>query len=324
MMPKAIRLHEHGGSDRLQWEEAPLEAPGPGEMLIRQTAVGVDYIDIYVRTGLYPRALPTGLGFEAAGVITALGPRVRGFKVGERVGYSLNVPGAYAEQRLLAIGDAIKLPRGISDEQAAAVLLKGLTAWSLVRQTFRVKRGHVVLLPAAAGGVGLILSQWARALGARVIGVVGSAQKAALARRHGCNQVLVGYQDLAERVRKLTLGKGVDVVYDGVGKDTFTASLDCLKARGLMVSFGNASGAVPPMAPLELMRRGSLFLTRPTSGDYLTTPEVRRAAAGELFAMINNRKIRVHIGQRFALKDAGRAHEALESRQTLGSTVLLP
>jgi NADPH:quinone reductase len=323
-MPKAIRLYEHGASDRLKWEEGPVGAPGPGEILIRQTAVGVDYIDVYVRTGLYPHALPTGLGFEAAGVVTALGPRVRGFRVGERVGYSLDEPGAYAEQRVLAVGDAIKLPRDISEEQAAAILLKGLTAWVLVRQTFKVKRGHVILLPAAAGGVGLIVSQWAHALGARVIGVVSSADKAPIAKRHGCKQVLVGYENLAARVRKLTQGKGVDVVYDGVGKDTFMACLDCLKARGLMVTFGNASGAVPPVAPLELMRRGSLFLTRPTSGDYLNPPGVRRKAARELFAMIRNRKIRVHIGQRFALKDAARAHEALQSRRTLGSTVLLP
>jgi len=244
--------------------------------------------------------------------------------VGERIGYSLNAPGAYAEQRLLGINEAIKLPRSISDEQAAAVLLKGLTAWCLVRQTFRVKRGHVVLLPAAAGGVGLIVSQWAHALGARVIGVVSRADKATIARRHGCKQVLVGYENLAERVRQHTQGKGVDVVYDGVGKDTFIAALDCLKPRGLMVTFGNASGAVPPIAPLELMRRGSLFLTRPTSGDYLVSPAIRRKAAQELFTMIKNRKIRVHIGQRFALKDAAQAHEALESRRTLGSTVLLP
>jgi NADPH2:quinone reductase len=323
-MPKAIRLYEHGGSERLKWEEGPVGTPGRGELLIRQTAVGVDYIDVYVRTGLYPRPLPTGLGFEAAGVITALGPRVRGFKVGERVGYSLNAPGAYAEERLLAADEAIKLPRDISDEQAAAVLLKGLTAWCLVRQTFPVKRGHVILLPAAAGGVGVILSQWAHALGARVIGVVSAADKAPVARRNGCKQVLVGYENLAERVRKLTQGKGVDVVYDGVGKDTFLAALDCLKPRGLMVTFGNASGAVPPLAPLELMRRGSLFLTRPTSGDYLTGPGVRRKAARELFALIRSRKIRVLIGQRFALKDAARAHEALESRKTHGSTVLLP
>jgi len=323
-MPKAIRLYEHGGSDRLKWEEGPVGTPGPGEMLVRQTAVGVDYIDVYVRTGLYPHALPTGIGFEAAGVITALGPRVRGFRVGERVGYSHNVPGAYAEQRLLAVGDAIKLPRHISDEQAAAVLLKGLTAWALVRQCFRVKRGHVILLPAAAGGVGLIVSQWANALGAQVIGVVSSADKGAIARRHGCRQIVVGYENLAARVRKLTKGKGVDVVYDGVGKDTFMAGLDSLKPRGLMVTFGNASGAVPPVAPLELMRRGSLFLTRPTSTDYLAGAGASRLAARELFSMIRQRKIRVMIGQRFALKDAARAHEALEARTTLGSTVLLP
>jgi NADPH:quinone reductase len=323
-MPKAIRLYETGGSDRLKWEEGPVGAPGPGEMLIRQTAVGVNYIDIYVRTGLYPRPLPTGLGYEGAGVITALGHKVRGFKLGERVGYYLSAPGAYAEQKLLAADEAIKLPRGISDEQAAAVLLKGMTAWFLVRRTFKVKRGSEVLLPAAAGGVGLILSQWARALGARVIGVVGSADKAAIAKRHGCNPVLVGYENLAERVRRVTHGKGVDVVYDGVGKDTFMASLDCLRPCGLMVSFGNASGAVPPIAPLELTRRGSLFLTRPTAGDYLVGPIARRKAARELFALIKNRKIRVQIGQRFALKDAARAHEALETRRTQGSTVLLP
>ena len=322
-MPKAIRLYEHGGSDRLKWEEGPVGAVGPGEVLIRQTAVGVDYIDVYVRTGLYPRALPTGLGFEAAGVVAAVGKRVRGFKLGERVGYSLNVPGAYAEQRVLAADDLIKLPRGISDEQAAAILLKGLTAWFLVRQTFKVRRGHAVLVTAAGGGVGLILSQWVRALGALPIGVVSSAAKAAIVRRHGCKQVLVGYENLAARVKELTKGKGVDVAYDGVGKDTFMPGLDCLKPRGLMVTFGNASGAVPPVAPLELMRRGSLFLTRPTSGDYLSTPGARRLAARELFAMVKSRKIRVLIGQRFALKDAARAHEALESRQTFGSTVLL-
>jgi len=322
-MPKAIRLYEHGGSDRLKWEEGPVNPPGRGEILVRQAAIGVDYIDVYVRTGLYPRSLPTGLGFEAAGIVSALGPKVRGFKVGERVGYSLNTPGAYAEERVLKADELIKLPRGISEEQAAAILLKGLTAWFLVRQTFKVRRGHTVLVTAAGGGVGLILIQWIRALGAQVIGVVSSAEKAAIVRRHGCRQVLVGYENLASRVKELTKGKGVDVVYDGVGKDTFLPGLDCLKPRGLMVTFGNASGAVPPVAPLELMRRGSLFLTRPTSGDYLSTPGARRQAARELFAMVKSRKIRVLIGQRFALKDAARAHEALEARQTFGSTVLL-
>ena len=323
-MSKAIRLYQHGGPDQLRWEEEQVAAPGPGEVLIRQTAVGVDYIDIYVRTGLYPRALPTGMGYEAAGVVAALGRKVRSFRVGDRVGYYLNSPGAYVEQRVLAADDLIKLPPGVSDEQAAAVLLKGLTAWFLVRETFKVKRGSVILLPAAAGGVGLILSQWARVLGAKVIGVVGSADKAALAKRHGCSQVLVGYGDLAQRVRKLTKGKGVDVVYDGVGRDTFLAALDCLKPRGLMVSFGNASGAVAPVAPLELTRRGSLFLTRPTAGDYLTDSAARRKGARELFSLIRRRKIRVVIGQRFPLREAARAHVELEARRTLGSTVLLP
>ena len=323
-MSKAIRLYQHGGPDQLRWEEEQVAAPGPGEVLIRQTAVGVDYIDIYVRTGLYPRALPTGMGYEAAGVVAALGRKVRSFRVGDRVGYYLNSPGAYVEQRVLAADDLIKLPPGVSDEQAAAVLLKGLTAWFLVRETFKVKRGSVILLPAAAGGVGLILSQWARVLGAKVIGVVGSADKAALAKRHGCSQVLVGYGDLAQRVRKLTKGKGVDVVYDGVGRDTFLAALDCLKPRGLMVSFGNASGAVAPVAPLELTRRGSLFLTRPTAGDYLTDSAARRKGARELFSLIRRRKIRVVIGQRFPLREAARAHAELEARRTLGSTVLLP
>ena len=323
-MPKAIRLYETGGTDRLKWEEGPVGEPGPGEILIRQTAVGVNYIDIYVRTGLYPCPLPTGLGYEGAGVVTALGPKVRGFRVGDRVGYSVSTPGTYAEQLRLPVDEAVKLPKGISDEQAAAVLLKGLTAWFLVRRTFKVQRGTVVLLPAAAGGVGLILSQWARALGARVIGVVSSAEKAAIAKRHGCSSVLVGYENLAERVRGLTKGKGVDVVYDGIGKDTFMASLDCLRPCGLMVSFGNASGAVAPIAPLELMRRGSLFLTRPTSYHYLVGPAPRRKAASELFSMVKKRKIRVLIGQRFALKDAARAHEALQGRGTHGSILLLP
>ncbi len=323
-MSRAIRLYEHGGAERLQWEEYPVVPPGLGEVLIRQTAVGLNYIDIYVRTGLYPSVLPTGLGNEAAGVVTAVGRKVRGFKVGDRVAYYLAAAGAYAEQRVLHVDELIKLPRDISDEQAAAIMLKGLTAWFLVRQTYRVKKGDVVLLPAAAGGVGLILSQWARALGARVIGVVGSADKVALAKKCGCNPVFVGYEGMAAKVRAYTKGKGVDVVYDGVGKDTFMAALDCLKPRHLMVSFGNASGAVPPVAPLELTRRGSLFLTRPTAGHYLADAKSRRQAARELFALIRRRKIRVLIGQRFPLREAARAHVELESRRTTGSTVLLP
>ncbi len=323
-MSRLIRLHEHGGPDRLRWEEEELSSPGPGQVLVRQTAVGVDYIDVYIRTGLYPRPLPTGMGYEAAGVTAAVGKRVRGFRVGDRVAYYLEAPGAYAEQRLLAADDLVKLPAHISDEQAAAVMLKGLTAWFLVRECFKVRRGHLVLVTAAAGGVGLILCQWARALGARVIGVVSSEDKAAIARRHGCSRVLVGYQDLASRVRQCTKGKGVDVVYDGVGQATFMAALDCLAPRGLMVSFGNASGAVAPVAPLELTRRGSLFLTRPVTGHYLPDAAARRKAARELFGLIRRRKIKVLIGQRYSLREAARAHAELEARRTVGSIVLLP
>jgi NADPH2:quinone reductase len=323
-MPKVIRLYECGGADQLRWEEVEVPAPGPGEVLVRQSAVGLNFIDVYVRTGLYPRPLPTGLGLEAAGVIAALGKRVRGFKVGDRVAYYLPTPGAYAEQRVLSAEALIRLPAGIKEEQAAAVMLKGLTAWFLLRQTYKVRRGDVILLTAAAGGVGLLLSQWARVLGARVIGVVGSADKAALARKHGCHHVLVGYAGMAEQVRKLNKGRGVEVVYDGVGKDTFMAALDCLKPRGLMVSFGNASGAPAPVAPLELARRGSLYLTRPTIGDYLADAKARRKGAQELFALIRRGRIRVVIGQRFALREAALAHAALESRRTTGSSVLVP
>jgi NADPH:quinone reductase len=323
-MPSSIRLYECGGPDRLRWEEASIAAPGPGEVLIRQTAVGVNYIDIYMRTGLYPHALPMGMGYEAAGVVTAVGRRVRDIRAGDHVAYYTDDAGAYAEQRLMASDDLVKLPPYISDEQAAAVMLKGLTAWCLVRECFKVRRGTVLLLTAAAGGVGLIVSQWARALGARVIGAVGSEGKATIARRHGCNKVLVGYEDLAKRVRACNRGKGVDVVYDGVGQATFMAGLDSLAPRGLMVTFGNASGAVAPFAPLELTRRGSLYVTRPTSGHYLPDVAARRKAARELFGLIRRRKIKVLIGQRYPLSEAARAHAELEARRTVGSIVLLP
>jgi len=322
-MSKAIRLYEHGGADRLRWEDHPVPAPGKGEVLVRHSAIGVNYYDIYVRSGLYPQALPTGLGNEAAGSVAAVGQGVRGFRVGDRVAYQ-GAAGAYAEERVIEADKLVKLPRDISVEQAAAVLLKGLTAWCLLRRAYPIKRGEVVLVTAAAGGVGLILSQWARALGATVIGVVGSEAKAALAKRSGCRHVIVGYDGMAAKVRSYTKGKGVDVVYDGVGKDTFMAGLDCLRPLHLMVSFGNASGAVPPVSPLELMRRGSLFLTRPTSTDYLRDPATRRRAARELFSQIRRGKIRVVIGQRFALRDAALAHAALEGRQTTGSILLLP
>ncbi len=323
-MSKAIRLYETGAADRLRWEDYPVPAPGPGEVLVRHSAIGLNYFDIYVRSGLYPHSLPTGLGNEAAGVVAALGKGVRTFRVGERVAYYGAAAGAYAEQRVLHSDQLVRLPRDITDEQAAAVMLKGLTAWALLRRTYRVRRGDVVLVTAAAGGVGLILCQWACALGAQVIGVVGSEAKMALAKKSGCRQVYAGYDGLAAKVRSYTKGKGVDVVYDGVGKDTFMAGLDSLKPCRLMVSFGNASGAVPPVAPLELMRRGSLFLTRPTLNDYLRDAATRRGAARELFALVRRRKIRVLIGQRFPLREAARAHGELEARRTTGSTILLP
>lgn len=323
-MAKAIRLHQHGGPEALRWEDVQVGPPGDTEALVRHTAIGVNFVDVYLRTGLYPRPLPCGMGSEASGVVEAVGRKVRGLKPGDRVVYSYPVPGAYAQQRVITAAALLRIPGAISDEQAAAVLLKGLTAWFLLRQTCKVKRGDVLLIPAAGGGVGMILSQWARALGARVIGVAGSDAKAALAKRHGCNQVLVGYENMADRVRKLNRGNGVDVVYDGVGKDTLFASLDSLRPRGLMVSFGNASGAAPPFSPLELARRGSLFFTRTAGGDYLATPEARRAGARELFALIKRRAIRVHVGQRYALAQAAQAQRDLEARRTVGSSILAP
>lgn len=324
-MPEVVRIYEHGGPEVLKHEPLELPAPGPREVLVRHTAIGVNFSDVYLRTGLYPRALPSGVGTEAAGIVEQVGRRVREFRPGQRVAYYWGgEPGAYASARLVPADMLLRLPTGVSEEQAAAAMLKGLTSWYLLRQTYRVRRGDVMLVPAAAGGTGLILCQWGRALGARVIGAVGDASKATLAKRHGCHQVLVGYQDLAARVRALTRGAGVHVVYDGVGRDTFQASLDSLRPRGMMASFGNASGAVPPIAPLELMRRGSLFLTRPTTGDYLATPQARHSAARELFALIRRRAVRLHIGQHYPLSQAAQAQRELESRRTQGATVLTP
>jgi NADPH2:quinone reductase len=323
-MAMAIRLSEHGGPEVLRWETVEVAAPAANEALLRQSAVGVNFADVYLRTGLYPHPLPSGIGSEAAGVVEAVGKRVRGIKPGDRVVYSYPAPGAYAERRVLPAERLLKIPAGVSDEQAAAVMLKGLTSWFLLRETHKVKRGEVLLIQAAAGGVGLILSQWARALGARVIGAVGSDDKAKLARRSGCHQVLIGYQELPARVRKLNRGQGVDVVYDGVGKDTLFASLDCLRPRGIMVGYGNASGAALPFSPLELAKRGSLFFTRAASGDYLGDAAARRAGARALFGLIRRRLIRVHVGQRYALAQAAQAQRDLETRRTVGSTVLIP
>ena len=324
-MPQAIRIHEYGGPEVMRWEEIESQGPGPGEALVRQTAVGLNFIDVYERTGLYPGALPMTLGREGAGVVEALGPKVRGVAVGDRIAYVSAQPGSYAQERVMPADRVVKIPDGVSDRLAAAALLKGLTAQFLLRRTHRVRKGDAVVIHAAAGGVGSIASQWARDLGATVIGVVGSDAKAAIAREHGCQHVLVlGRDDLPARVREITGGLGAHVVYDSVGKDTFFASLDCLRPLGMMVSYGNASGPVPPVAPLELARRGSLFLTRPTLFHYIARRAELERAARELFEVIGRGVVRVEIGQTCALQDAAQAHRDLEARRTIGSTVLIP
>ena len=323
-MAKAIRIHEYGAPKVMRWEEFDPGTPGAGEVLVRNTAVGVNFIDVYTRTGLYPGPLPGGLGSEAAGVVVAVGKKVRQLKPGDRVVYMSTPQGAYCEQKVCAAEALHKIPAGISDEQAAALMLKGLTAHYLLRRTFRVKKGDTILVHAAAGGVGLILCQWARHLGARVIGITSTDEKARLAKRNGCHQVILAKEDQAARVKQITRGNGVDVVYDSVGKDTFMASLDCLRPMGMMVSYGNASGPAPAISPLELMRRGSLFLTRPTGQHYFASREDREKGLRELFSLVKKGIIKVRIGQRFPLKDAARAHRELEARRTVGATVLLP
>jgi NADPH:quinone reductase len=324
-MPIAIRFHAHGGPEVLRTEELEPGKPGAHEVQVRHTAIGVNYIDVYDRTGLYPVSLPSGLGREAAGVITALGRGVRGLRVGERVAYVHSSPGAYSEVRNVPAERVVRVPRGVSEEQAAALMLKGLTAHFLIRRTYRVARGDTLLVHAAAGGVGLILCQWAHALGAKVIGVVGSDAKAEVARRHGCRHVLIsGRDELVASVKALTRDVGVAVVYDAVGKDTFMESLDCLRRLGMMVTFGNASGPAPAISPLELAKRGSLFLTRPTLFNYIATRKELESAARELFAAVRSKKVRVVIGQKYPLSRAADAHRDLEGRRTTGSTVLVP
>ena len=324
-MPTAIRFYEHGGPEVLKTEEFDPGKPDPHEVQVRQSAVGVNYIDVYDRTGLYPVSLPSGLGREAAGIVSALGRGVRGFRKGERVAYVHSSPGAYSQLRNVPAERLVKVPKGISDEQAAALMLKGLTAQFLIRRTYRVARGDTLLVHAAAGGVGLILCQWAKALGATVIGVVGSEAKAEIAKKHGCRHVLIsGRDELVAGVKALTRGVGVAAVYDAVGKDTFMDSLDCLKRLGILISYGNASGPPPAISPLELTKRGSLFLTRPSLFNYIATREELAAGARELFAAVKARKVRVVIGQRYPLARAAEAHRDLEGRRTTGSTVLLP
>ncbi len=324
-MSHAIRIHAFGGPEVMQWEPHDPGEPARGEALIRQTAVGLNFIDVYERTGLYPNPLPTGLGREGAGVIEAVGPGVRGLAVGDRVAYVSSQAGSYAQYRRMAADRLVTIPDGVSDRLAAAAMLKGLTAQFLLRRTHRVKKGDAVVVHAAAGGVGLIASQWARHLGATVIGVVGSDAKAEIARAHGCQHALVlGRGDLASQVREITGGKGADVVYDSVGKDTFFASLDSLRPLGLMVSYGNASGPAPAIQPLELSKRGSLFLTRPTLFHYIARRADLVRACRELFDVIGSGVVRIEIGQTYALQDVAQAHRDLEGRRTVGSTVLIP
>jgi NADPH2:quinone reductase len=321
----AIVFHEHGGAEVLKWERQQLPPPARGEVQLRHTAIGVNFIDIYDRSGLYARPLPEIPGREAAGVVIALGRGVRSLRVGQRVAYVQAASGAYCEQRNIPAARLVKLPAAISDEQGAALMLKGLTAEYLLRRTYRVQPKDYVLLHAAAGGVGSLLSQWARSLGARVMGIVGSEAKAAIASRQGCHRVFVaGRDDIVASVRSYTRGHMAHVVYDSVGKDTFIESLDSLRPRGMMVSFGNASGPAPAIAPLELARRGSLFLTRPSLFDYIAKHEELEAAARAMFALVRAGTLRVPIGQRYALKEAAQAHRDLEMRRTVGASVLIP
>jgi NADPH:quinone reductase len=319
---QAVRLAAFGGPDALQWQAVPLQPPGSGEALVRHTAVGLNYIDVYERTGLYPNPLPMGLGREAAGVVEAVGPNVADLAVGDRVAYVYGSPGAYALARVVPAERLVILPAAIADATAAASMLKGLTAQILLRRTYRVQRDETILVHAAAGGVGLLLVQWAKHLGAKVLAVVGSDAKAKLVGEHGADQVLLTDDDWVAAARKFTNGRGVSVVYDSVGQATFMRSLDCLRPLGMMVTFGNASGPVPPVAPLELGKRGSLFLTRPTLFHYVAARHDLLAAADDLFAVLAQGAVRVHIGQTYPLRDAAQAHRDLEARKTVGSTVL--
>ena len=324
-MSFAIRFHQTGGPEVLRWEEVPVGDPAADEVRLRHEAVGLNYIDTYQRSGLYPLPLPSGLGQEGAGVVEAVGKDVRDFRPGDRVAYAGGPVGAYSQQRCLPAARLLKLPESIDFRTGAAMMLQGLTTAYLLRRTYAVQPGDAVLIHAAAGGVGLIACQWARALGATVIGTVSTEAKAELARQHGCEHVILySHEDVAARVRDITGGEGVAVVYDGVGKDTFAASLDSLRMRGMMVSFGNASGAVPPFNPLLLTQKGSLFLTRPMLAHYTANRDELLALGQELFAVVESGKVRININQTFALADAADAHRALEARQTTGSTVLLP
>jgi NADPH2:quinone reductase len=318
-------MHQAGGPEVLQWEDVEVGAPGAGEVHIRHTAVGLNFIDIYHRSGLYPLPMPSGIGLEGAGVVEAVGSGVTDLKTGDRVAYASAPLGAYAEQRLMPADRLVKLPDGIDERTAAAMMLQGMTVQYLIRRTYKVKAGETVLFHAAAGGVGLIACQWLKHLGVTVIGTVGSDEKAELARAHGCAHTIVyTRENFVERVKEITDGAKVPVVYDSVGKDTWDGSLDCLQRMGMMVSFGNASGAVAPFSAGILSAKGSLYLTRPTLVDYTAKREDLVATAQDLFDVVRSGAVKIEINQTYPLRDAAQAHRDLVDRKTTGSTVLLP
>jgi NADPH2:quinone reductase len=319
-----MRVYEYGGADKLRWEEVQAGAPGEGQVLVRNTAVGLNFVDTYQRSGLYQIPLPFTPGSEGAGVVEAVGPKVKEFKAGDRIAYASPI-GAYAEVLLRPADRLVKIPAGIDERTAAAMMLKGMTAQYLLRRTYRVKKGDTIVVHAAAGGVGQILCQWAKALGATVIGTVGSDEKVELAKKAGCKHVIVTAREkVSQRVREITKGKGVPVVYDGVGKDTFMYSLDCLQPLGMLASFGNASGAMTQFNPGVLAQKGSLFLTRPTLQTYVAARADLVKSAAELFAMVKSRKVKISINQTYPLREAAQAQRDLEARKTTGSTVLIP
>src|SRR5215475_2946016 len=325
-MSKSILMHENGGPEKMQLEEVTVGSPGPGQVKVRQTAIGLNFIDVYTRSGLYQTPLPNAVGREAAGVIVEVGPKTKGFKKGDRVAYC-GVLGAYCEERVMGTEQLVHVPKGVSDEQAAAIMLKGMTTEYLVDRTAKpwLKKGDIVLFHAAAGGVGLLFGQWAKARGYKAIGTVSSPEKAAIAKKNGYKWVIdYTKEDIVARVKEITKGEGVPVVVDGVGKDTWAASLDCLQPRGLMVSFGNASGPVAPVGLGILNTKGSLYVTRPSLGAYTASRKALEASAKSLFKMVKNRKVRIAIDQRYPLAEAGQAHRDLESRKTTGQTVLIP
>jgi NADPH2:quinone reductase len=323
-MTHAVRIHSNGGPEVLRWEEVALPEPGRNEVIIRQTASGLNFIDVYFRTGLYKvPSFPATIGNEGAGVVEAVGVDVTEVAVGDRVAYCMSL-GSYAQRRVVPAQQLVKLPDTVTDEQAAAMMLKGCTVQYLIRQTYPIKAGETVLFHAAAGGCGLIACQWLKHLGARVIGTVSTAEKAELAKAHGCDHPIVYTEEnFVESVKTLTDGCGVPVVYDSIGKDTFEDSLDCLQPRGLMVSFGNASGAVEPFSPAVLAAKGSLFLTRPTLATFIATPEQLKATSSDLFEVVGSGSVKIEVSQTYALEDAAQAHRDLEARKTTGSTVLL-